>query len=133
MCRAWMCNQTRHTALATCNKEADNATGQQQREDNAEEVLAQIKSGMIEMLSKVPQARSTSLMAVPPALVYTEQEKMEDEMLHGAPEAQLLAANVARWKRIGKHWQEHARTYNRERYELLDKIMDEALLKKEKE
>ncbi|XP_022222927.2 protein lin-37 homolog [Drosophila obscura] len=121
ICRAWMANQPRNPAVSSYNTEGSSATVK--RESDAEEVLARLKSGELKMLTQMPQARSTNLPVVPPRLEYTKEEKLQEKKLEGAAKDDLLSANMARWKRVRNHWQDHSQKYNHERYEVIDQIM----------
>ncbi|BFG06595.1 uncharacterized protein DMAD_05047 [Drosophila madeirensis] len=121
ICRAWMANQPRNPAVSTYNTEGSTATVK--RESDAEEVRARLKSGELKILTQMPQARSTDLPVIPPRLEYTKEEKLQEKRLEGAARNDLLSANMARWKRVRNHWQEHTQKYNHERYEVIDQIM----------
>ncbi|XP_030373752.1 protein lin-37 homolog [Scaptodrosophila lebanonensis] len=122
ICRAWMANQPRNPSVAMYNnEEAGDAV---KREDNAEEVLEKLRSGELKVLKQMPQARTTELSLIPPRLNFTKAEKKEEQALENASKEQLLAANTERWKRVRGHWLKHAQQYERERYEIIDQIMD---------
>ncbi|EDW36150.1 GL16832 [Drosophila persimilis] len=121
ICRAWMANQPRNPAVSTYNTEGSTSTVK--RESDAEEVLAKLKSGEIKILTHMPKPRSTDLPVVPPRLEYTKEEKLQHKKLEGAAKDDLLSANMARWKRVRDHWEEHTQKYNHERYEVIDQIM----------
>ncbi|KAH8415830.1 hypothetical protein KR222_001803 [Zaprionus bogoriensis] len=123
ICRAWMANQPRNPNVAVYN--TDGSVPTMKREDDAEEILAKLTSGELKVVKQMPRARTTELPIIPPCL-----PQSHDESLREASKEQLLAANVAHWKRVRGHWLKHAQKYERERYEIIDQIMD-AVCKRE--
>lgn len=123
ICRAWMANQPRNPNVAVYN--TDGTVPIVKREDDAEEVLSKLLSGELKVVKQMPQARKTDMSPIPPRLPNTQ-----DERLKGASKEELLAENIGHWKRVRSHWLKHAQKYERERYEIIDQIMD-AVCKRE--
>ncbi|XP_023168721.1 protein lin-37 homolog [Drosophila hydei] len=123
ICRAWMANQPRNPSVSVYN--TDGTVPIVKREDDAEEVLSKLLSGELKVVKQMPQARKTEMSLIPPRLPNTQ-----DERLNGASKEELLAENVSHWKRVRSHWLKHAQKYERERYEIIDQIMD-AVCKRE--
>lgn len=119
ICRAWMANQPRNPAVAAFN--TDGSLPTPKREDNGEDVLAGLRSGDIKVLTELPAPRSTNLPIIPPRLEFGVQEKR----LQNASRSDLLASNMARWKKVRAHWLKHDKKYQHERYEIIDQIMTE--------
>ncbi|KAH8252369.1 hypothetical protein KR038_010340 [Drosophila bunnanda] len=119
ICRAWMANQPRNPAVAAFN--TDGSLPTPKREDNAEEVLAGLRSGEIKVLTHLPAPRSTKLPIIPPRLEFGR----EDKRLQNASRSDLLAANMVRWKKVRSHWLKHEKKYQHERYAIIDQIMAE--------
>ncbi|KAM8714074.1 hypothetical protein ACLKA7_014263 [Drosophila subpalustris] len=123
ICRAWMANQPRNPNVAVYN--TDGSTPSVKREDDGEEMLAKLLSGELKVVKQMPQPRKTEMTHVPARLQLTQ-----DETLKGASKEELLAANVKQWKQIRQSWLKHAQKYQRERYEIIDQIMN-AVCKRE--
>ncbi|KAH8373557.1 hypothetical protein KR200_010096 [Drosophila serrata] len=119
ICRAWMANQPRNPAVAAYN--TDGSLQIPKREDNAEEILAGLRSGKIKVLTHLPAPRSTKLPIIPPRLEFGR----EDKRLQNASRSDLLAANMVRWKKVRSHWLKHDKKYQKERYGIIDQIMAE--------
>lgn len=117
ICRAWMANQPRNPQVAVFN--TDGSVQAVKREDDAEEILAKLKSGELKVVTQMPRARNTELPIIPSVLPQTQDESLKD-----ASKEELLAANVTHWKRVREHWLKHAQKYEHERYEIIDQIMD---------
>ncbi|ALC40655.1 mip40 [Drosophila busckii] len=123
ICRAWMANQPRNPNVAMFN--TDGSLPSVKREDNADEVLAKLLSGELKVLKQLPQPRKTELPLIPPRLSIAEDSSLKD-----ADKDKLLAENMSRWKQMRSHWIKHTQAYERERYEVIDQIMD-AVCKRE--
>ncbi|XP_017051766.1 protein lin-37 homolog [Drosophila ficusphila] len=122
ICRAWMANQPRNPAVATF--QTDGSVTPVKREDNGEEILSRLRSGELKVLTQLPQAKSTDLPIIPPRLEFGQDEKEREKALEGASASDLLASNVARWKKVRGHWLKHTQKYDQERYEVIDAIMN---------
>ncbi|XP_016967741.1 protein lin-37 homolog [Drosophila biarmipes] len=122
ICRAWMANQPRNPAVATF--QTDGSTTATKRGDNGEEILSKLKSGEMQMLTELPQPKSTNLPIIPPRLEFSQEEMRREKALEGADALDLLSSNVARWKKVRGHWLKHAQKYEHERYDLIDQIMN---------
>ncbi|EDV55189.1 protein lin-37 homolog [Drosophila erecta] len=122
ICRAWMANQPRNPAVAAF--QTDGSFTATKREDNGEEILSQLKSGEMKMLTQLPQPKSTNLPIIPHRLEFSQEEKKREKALEGASAFDLLSSNVTRWKKVRGHWLKHIKKYEKERYEVIDKIMN---------
>ncbi|KAH8320851.1 hypothetical protein KR067_011347 [Drosophila pandora] len=122
ICRAWMANQPRNPSVASFHTDASDSSVK--REDNGEEILAKLRSGDIKVLTSLPQPRTTDLPVIPPRLEFAKEEKQREKALEGASRSDLLASNVARWKKVRGHWLKHTQKYEKERFEVIDQIMD---------
>ncbi|XP_068146008.1 protein lin-37 homolog [Drosophila tropicalis] len=118
ICRAWMANQPRNPFVGLYNTEGSEAVVK--RDDNAEEVLAKLRSGEMKLLTDMPQARPTEMSIIPPRLEHKNETKLQE----GASRELLLAANKKRWKKVRNHWLTHAKKYDHERYEVIDQIVN---------
>jgi len=119
ICRAWMANQPRNPNVAAYN--TDGTTPSVKREDDGEEMLAKLLSGELKVIKQMPLPRKTDLTHVPTRLKFGQDDKLK-----GATANELLAANVKQWKQIRQNWLRHAKKYQRERYEIIDQIMNVA-------
>ncbi|EDX07795.1 protein lin-37 homolog [Drosophila simulans] len=121
ICRAWMANQPKNPAVGAF--QTDDSFTANKREDNGEEILSQIKSGEIKMINQLPQARATDLPIIPPRLEFSQEDKKREKALQGASTYDLMSSNMNRWKKVRGHWIKHIKKYEKERYEVIDKIM----------
>ncbi|XP_016970715.2 protein lin-37 homolog [Drosophila rhopaloa] len=122
ICRAWMANQPRNPAVAAF--QTDGSLAAAKREDNGEEILSRLRSGEQKVLTQLPQPKPTDLPIIPPRLEFGQEDRQREKALEGASAFDLLASNVARWKKVRGHWLKHAQKYEQERYEVIDQIMD---------
>ncbi|EDW48578.1 protein lin-37 homolog [Drosophila sechellia] len=121
ICRAWMANQPKNPAVGAF--QTDDSFTATKREDNGEEILSQIKSGEIKMINQLPQAKATDLPIIPPRLEFSQEDKKREKALQGASTYDLMFSNMNRWKKVRGHWIKHIKKYEKERYEVIDKIM----------
>ncbi|XP_039480318.1 protein lin-37 homolog [Drosophila santomea] len=122
ICRAWMANQPRNPAVAAF--QTDGSFTATKCEENGEEILSQLKSGEMKMLTQLPQPKPTDLPIIPPRLEFSQEEKKREKALEGASAFDLLSSNVNRWKKVRGHWLKHIKKYEKERFEVIDKIMN---------
>ncbi|EDV98398.1 protein lin-37 homolog [Drosophila grimshawi] len=121
ICRAWMANQPRNPNVAIYK--TDGSVPIVKREDNAEEILAQLRSGELKVVKQMPKPRDTDMDPIPQRL--PQPNHKDSGNLEGASKDKLLASNMTHWKQVRCHRLKHAQAYERARYEIINQIIDE--------